>query len=424
MTEFMELFLKGYIYKYAFEIVAVCAMFFAVLPKRKKWYLVAIPVIAAMLYGSSFWNGTISGVKGVRVLRYLLLTVGAYLGVWGVYRVKPLTAFYCLMLGVTCQHLAVSVHNIVNTIFSFSVLDLGNLIGYFIVTPLTYGSFYFFAIKSCKKMNLEELKNRGFLFVGSGIIIIVFVFSQLRSGELNRGDLILIHAYDLISCLFGWYLLTSVSKNDRLEKEVLTLREFMDKEERQMQLIQENVELVNIKCHDIKQQLSLYKEKIEQEELKKIENLIEIYDSDYKTGNEYLNVILSEKSLICKQHEITLTCMANGEKLAFLSSVDIYSIFGNALDNAIRAVDRIANPDQRVISLTVNEGKGMIAIHIENYYEGEIAFSDGIPLTTKNDKQYHGFGFKSILYTVERHGGSYTVETKDGIFALNILLPI
>ena len=55
------------------------------------------------------------------------------------------------------------------------------------------------------------------------------------------------------------------------------------------------------------------------------------------TGNHALDVILTEKSLICKQKEIKLTCMADGKQLAFMQTTDLYSIFGNLLNNSIEA---------------------------------------------------------------------------------------
>ena len=47
----------------------------------------------------------------------------------------------------------------------------------------------------------------------------------------------------------------------------------------------------------------------------------------------------------------------------------------------------------------------------------------GIPLTTKSDKNYHGFGMKSIRQVVEKYGGSLTVNAENDLFRLMILLP-
>jgi len=103
---------------------------------------------------------------------------------------------------------------------------------------------------------------------------------------------------------------------------------------------------------------------------------------------------------------------------------DVYAIFGNALDNAITAVEKISDKEKRVINLKVLNQNNMFMLQLQNYYNGVLSFEDGMPLTTKTDKTQHGFGVKSIRYLAEKYGGTMTVNAKDGIFTLQILLPI
>ena len=60
------------------------------------------------------------------------------------------------------------------------------------------------------------------------------------------------------------------------------------------------------------------------------------------------------------------------------------------------SVDKIADPERRLIHLSVARQKGFAAIRIENCYDGELHFANGLPITTKKDVGYHGFGVKSI----------------------------
>ena len=59
-----------------------------------------------------------------------------------------------------------------------------------------------------------------------------------------------------------------------------------------------------------------------------------------RTGNEILDTILTEKSLICENSGIHINCVADGSLLAFMNPVDLYTLFGNALDNAIEAGEK------------------------------------------------------------------------------------
>ena len=103
---------------------------------------------------------------------------------------------------------------------------------------------------------------------------------------------------------------------------------------------------------------------------------------------------------------------------------DIYSLFGNAIDNAIEAVERIEDDEKRCIIVRVKKSRGMVLVHIENYYNGELSFKGGLPQTTKKDKRYHGFGMKSIRMIVEKYHGYFSTKSTDGIFSLDILLPV
>lgn len=191
-----------------------------------------------------------------------------------------------------------------------------------------------------------------------------------------------------------------------------------------MEISKENIELINIKCHDIKNQIATLGDRVPQEEIRELERAVDIYDMAFKTGNEALDVLMVEKLMVCENKNIRLDCMMDGKLLSFMKQSDVYALFGNAVDNAIEAVERIVNEERRYISVRVRMEKGMLVIHFENYYEGEIAFVKGLPQTTKEDKRYHGFGMKSIRMIVEKYQGHFSVGAKDGIFTLNILLPI
>ena len=88
--------------------------------------------------------------------------------------------------------------------------------------------------------------------------------------------------------------------------------------------------------------------------------------------------------------------VADGAALDFMDVMDISNLFGNALDNAIEGTAKVADPERRLIHLSVARQKGFAAIRIENCYDGELQFENGLPVTTKADGRYHGFGVKSI----------------------------
>lgn len=102
----------------------------------------------------------------------------------------------------------------------------------------------------------------------------------------------------------------------------------------------------------------------------------------------------------------------------------INSIFGNALDNAIECEMKIQDKEKRLIHVTVSRQKAFLILKFENYCEEKLQYQDGNIATTKKDKKYHGYGMKSIRYTVNKYGGAVTIDTKENWFDLKILIPI
>lgn len=206
------------------------------------------------------------------------------------------------------------------------------------------------------------------------------------------------------------------------------MQNILDMQYANYQISKKSVDMVNQKYHDLKHQINLLRaefgSKDALEYLDKMESEIESYEAQNKTGNKILDTILTGKSLYCQQNDIELTVVADGSLLDFMDIMDISSLFGNALDNAIESVEAIQEKEKRLIHLTISKNKGFIRIRMENCYGGELDFENGLPQTTKKDRNYHGYGLKSIRSTVQKYNGSVTVEAKDGWFELRILIPV
>lgn len=263
-----------------------------------------------------------------------------------------------------------------------------------------------------------------FLLVGMQLCTNVFqnLFDKFSTGSGFQVYTIY-SLFDMISCLFLLALQCEITRRESEQQNSEILQHILYQQKQQMEISKENIELINIKCHDIKNQIATLGSRVSQEEIRELERAVNIYDMAFKTGNEALDVLMVEKLMVCENKNIRLDCMMEGKLLSFMKQSDIYSLFGNAVDNAIEAVERLSDDERRYISVRVRSEKGMIVIHFENYYEGNLTFHKGMPQTTKEDKRYHGFGMKSIRMIVEKYQGHFSVKAQEGIFTLNILLP-
>ena len=231
--------------------------------------------------------------------------------------------------------------------------------------------------------------------------------------------------FDLL-CLVVLYMQCGLEHTRTMEQELFTVRQLWQHQQAQYERSRENIELINQKCHDMKYQIralrSMESSAARDEQIREMERSIMIYDTAMKTGDPVLDTVLTEKSLFCEKHGITLTCMADGDGLRFMSSTDLYTILGNALDNAIEHVLTYPEQEKRVIQVSVLPKGTLHVIRVRNYCEKPPVFADGLPASTKEHNGYHGFGLKSIRMIAERYNGSISCSWQDQSFLLLILL--
>ena len=277
--------------------------------------------------------------------------------------------------------------------------------------------------------------NQRELFTVAVIGISVYLMSNLSYASVNTPfsaqlprELFNIHTWvDLggLAILFAYHLQLIELQ---MKVDFDNMQNILDMQYANYQISKKSVDMVNQKYHDLKHQINLLRAEFDSKDalvyLDKMEREIESYEAQNKTGNKILDTILTGKSLYCQQNDIKLTVVADGSLLNFMDIMDVSALFGNALDNAIESVSAIQDKEKRLIHLTVSRDKGFVRIRMENCYGGELDFENGLPQTTKKDRNYHGYGLKSMRSTVQKYNGSVRVDAKDGWFELRILIPV
>lgn len=236
------------------------------------------------------------------------------------------------------------------------------------------------------------------------------------------------YVYQLVCCVLLLTVQFGIFDRSLITQEHMVMEQMYQERERQYKLSQENIDIINRKCHDMKHQLALLRNTrtlAEQESgFREIEAAMMIYDTSVQTGNQILDTLLTEKSLQCERHQINISCLVDGQLLHFMDGTDLYSLFGNALDNAIESVLKEAE-ENRIISLCVTKQAGGVLISLDNYCSKAVQFQNGLPLTSKEDNGYHGFGSRSIQYVSQKYGGTVIMKhiAQENRFSLTILFP-
>ena len=146
-------------------------------------------------------------------------------------------------------------------------------------------------------------------------------------------------------------------------------------------------------------------------------------DPPFLTGSHTLDALLMVKKADCEQKGIELTCFVHLVHPEVLSSMEICTLFGNCLDNAIEAASdpRVSNP---YIHLSGGEINGNMVVRIRNPYVHTLLPKNGAFDTTKAERELHGYGLINIRHIVEQRGGTVTFRTEDGVFTVTWMIPI
>ena len=188
---------------------------------------------------------------------------------------------------------------------------------------------------------------------------------------------------------------------------------------------QKDEEKVRSVYHDMKNHLLVLQKQINSPEtaemVEKLQSQVAMYEDYEHTGNDILDIILKEKSETARERNIALSVIVNLNDVDFIEPLDISTIFGNGLDNAIEASEKLPE-EQRAILVKAGKMQNFFSVRIENNCLQNSRNTKN--RTTKADDFLHGFGISNMRKAVEKYDGQLTIKCENGKFTLKILIPI
>lgn len=232
--------------------------------------------------------------------------------------------------------------------------------------------------------------------------VTAFAVSNLSFAQADNNTMSVFYIRTLVD--FAGVLILSIQQEQlreaRLHEELSAMDNVLRRQYEQYRQSKENIRLLNRRYHDLKLQIAAIRAERDPGKqaaaLDEMESGIRMYEAQNKTGNPVLDTLITAKNLYCQQHDINLTCVADGHLLDFLSTVDICTIVGTALDNATENVETIPDTEKRLIRTAVYAQNGFVMLRFENYCETPPALDrDGTP----RPGMHGGYGIKSIRAT-------------------------
>lgn len=385
-----------------------------------------LPTLVAVFNEGIFWILPFFLIGEWYTWSFFLFFILSIVFMWAIFQINIKTAIYYGLAAYSIQSLTYNVAAILRTLF-FNESEIPYTIRYYLlyiaVTAIILVIFNFTFKKILLRDEFDRVNNVSLLVIFCCYIVFLDVANSMASyyGWTNYFTRILtaFSAILLLMVQFGIFDKTKLQQDKEVLERVISNTEKKQKES------EENIQLINMKCHDLKHQVAALRtlpEMERQKQLDDLESLIKIYDNRFDTNNEILNQVLTERQLICDTNHINLSVLVNGKPLSFMDATDLYTLFGNSLDNAIESVEQEKEENRLIVFSSYTKGE-YCSFTIENYCSRQLEIKDGFPITSKEDKRYHGFGLKSIHYLAKKYNGMVTFRQEGEHVILSIIFP-
>lgn len=416
---------------FIFDMLLIGLVTVARFPRRKLFWVrfpISVAVCVAASYYFSQWNGQIFQNLDLSILQGLtgyLLQFALLIGVFLVcFRMSLWKALYVGAAGYFIQHGSYIIDRLIRGEIAGDAWNWWILLSHFLLLGAVYFVVWLLFLRRVDGEALDKINLRK---IGPIVVIMLAacLLLNLIANDLGQNQTAFQLA-DLTCNILGLFYQYSVLSVFALERKNEKVEQLLEQSVHQYNVSKENIELINIRCHDLRHQIrDFHREgKIDEALMGEIERVVDNYDCTIRTGNGALDVILTEKSLLCRSKNIRFTCVADGTGLSYMNSYDLYALFGNAIENAMEAVEQIDDPEKRVIGLTMHAIGGFYSVNLQNYVSYAVVLdSEGLPVTHKEDKQNHGFGVRSMNMLAEKYGGALSYRVEGNVFNLNMVLP-
>ncbi|MCO6559232.1 MAG: sensor histidine kinase [Bifidobacterium sp.] len=421
-----------------------CLVYLLVIYRRApKWRSVLVAAIGLpAIIGIQYFDGAMS--LDFWIFGMLLAVAGMYLVIVLGAQTTPREGLYVAARAFVLAELVASLHWQIATFIGFNKhdRDRASASGLDLRTAILATAIYLIGFGlawAIERRNFERDRptNPSRTAVAGSIIITIVTFAMSNlsfvstntpfSGSVGQEIFYIRTLVDLC----GYAILGAQQEQARVTRANVELNSIdakLQSEHQEYLQSKENIESLGRIAHDLKHQITALRAEVDPEHaaagFEQLEASVQEYSAQEHTGNSVLDVILTSKVKACAQKGITLTTVADGKLLADMSSMDIATLFGNALDNAIEAASKVTEPERRLIKLALYTHGQFTVIRVENYYESSLRTDDqGDLRTTKSDQRAHGYGVKSIKHIAALYHGDVTIKAHDHWFILTVLLP-
>lgn len=264
-------------------------------------------------------------------------------------------------------------------------------------------------------------------------------YSELDSSVFYHGMMLLYCLSLYIPILVVIVLYQNIKERQQEEMHKDLLAGQMEDMKRHIREVEELYREIRSLKHDMGNHVMVMQKLVGHEQEQYVESLRIQYSEmteRIQSGNPVTDVILMERSREAQEKGIEFACGFQYPTDREVDAFDLSIILNNALANAIEAVLRRDNTDDSVcaeenrpagyIKIVSSLRENVYLIEVENSYHHEIVMDreDQLPITTKEDKTFHGFGLRNIRRVAKKYHGDIEVAAEHQVFRLSVMLQV
>ena len=208
------------------------------------------------------------------------------------------------------------------------------------------------------------------------------------------------------------------------EKDLWALHDQMT--EQNYRLLRQSAELNRHLVHDVKHHLLILREYVKEGDLEGVAAYLDEIEDEYLcvprkawTGNGFLDFILNQKKSKAESKGILFDIDSEAIPVWGFTDSEISVVFGNLLDNAIEACEKVEDRE-KYIHVFMKKRGNIAAVKIRNSIAACPVRMNGRFVSDKSNPGMHGYGVKSVKRVISKRGGCFECHADREEFWVNI----
>lgn len=415
------------------EMLISCIFFNALYERRYK--LISTVIIGVVLFEIGALTNILI-ISSVWINAILSFLINYCFALFCFKAPKLKSAFYAVLLVALSSVLEVILVLIVSSLNQLNISDYETQPLFLVAEIATSKIIYFILILLLLRFIRDDAKSAktpvSFYVYPTSALFSVVCFWYISTTEVltYRSQIIVCFVCSILF-VATVFLFFAYQYNAERESRLFALQQAEEKTKTDMvyyEILEKQNTNLRTYAHDAKNHLSAIKNLNKDPDIENyisvmIENLAN-YSNTVHSGNKVFDVIINKYMTECSLRNIRFDIDTKNNNLSKIENYDLVTILGNLLDNAVEAVEKT---ESRTISLETDYRNNFSVIIVSNDCSVPPQLDNNFfPLTTKSNKETHGFGIKNIRKTVKKYNGDLSFDYDDNkqLFIATIMLNI